>query len=84
VPTADGVREPQNRRVVIALGDPRPAVSQVGIGRVQGPGVLLQGLERQVSAVPPGPRFGRKRRAAPIFNASKAATPKPSPCSRRA
>jgi len=31
VPTADGVREPQNRRVVIALGDPA-AVSQVGIG----------------------------------------------------
>jgi hypothetical protein len=30
VPTGDGVREPQNRRVVIALGNPN--VSQVGIG----------------------------------------------------
>jgi len=34
VPTDDGVREPQNRRTVIVLGDPGQ-VSQVGIGVFQ-------------------------------------------------
>jgi hypothetical protein len=32
VPTGDGVREPQNRRVVIQVGEPGAQTSQVGIG----------------------------------------------------
>ena len=42
VPTADGVREPQNRRVVIDLGN--PATSQVGAGVFKDPASYCKAL----------------------------------------
>jgi len=43
VPTGDGVREPQNRRVVIQVGDGRQA-SMVGVGVFRDPATYCKAL----------------------------------------
>jgi outer membrane protein OmpA-like peptidoglycan-associated protein len=48
VPTGDDVREPRNRRVEISLG-----TGQMTMDIFRDPCVLLQGLDGQVSRVPP-------------------------------